>query len=169
MKSFSEKSGTHTVYLSLGTNKGDREANLENALIRLKDVLSEIRRSSMYRTRPMYLADQPEFLNMAIEGKTALPARDFFGKIQGIEESAGRDRRGERRMGPRVIDIDLLLFDAVILSEPDLQIPHPRLYERQFVLIPLLELAPDLADPASGRPFSSFLADLPDQGVYRQD
>jgi 2-amino-4-hydroxy-6-hydroxymethyldihydropteridine diphosphokinase len=166
MRSSSKKSELHTVFLSLGTNKGNRESNLVKAIALLKEILKDQHPSSVYRTEPMYVTDQPEFLNMVVTGKTELPAEEFFRKTQAIETDMGRDRTREQRMGQRIMDIDLLLFDSIVLSQVDLQIPHPRLRERRFVLVPLLEIAPDLADPRSGTPFSRFLADLPDQGVY---
>jgi 2-amino-4-hydroxy-6-hydroxymethyldihydropteridine diphosphokinase len=137
-----------TVYLSLGSNLGNRARNLYGALRRLgaKIGLAEI--SSLYETEPVGLAEQPWFLNLVCSAETVLSPRELLAITKGIEQEMGRERGV--RFGPRLIDIDLLLYDDLILQSEDLDIPHPRLHERHFVLIPLNELAPDLIHPILG-------------------
>jgi 2-amino-4-hydroxy-6-hydroxymethyldihydropteridine diphosphokinase len=154
------------VYLSLGSNLGDREHNLDTAVQALGSIFSGIRRSSIYETRPMYVVDQPEFLNMVVSGRCALQPSELLRRILVLELRMGRDRSSYTPKGPRIIDIDILLFGRRIVAERDLEIPHPRLRERQFVLIPLLQLEPELEDPQTRRPLAESLRSLEDQGVY---
>ncbi|MBN1458359.1 MAG: 2-amino-4-hydroxy-6-hydroxymethyldihydropteridine diphosphokinase [Armatimonadetes bacterium] len=156
------------VYLGLGTNLGDREQNLHDALARLKDVqgVNFLRQSRVYQTEPMHLEDQPEFLNMAVELEVSeqISARALLAIVKGIEEEIGRKHR--ERWGPREIDIDILLFGDEQIREDDFEVPHPRMWERAFVLAPLADLAPDLAAPTGER-----VADLAkrlgrEQGVH---
>jgi 2-amino-4-hydroxy-6-hydroxymethyldihydropteridine diphosphokinase len=155
------------VYLSLGSNLGDRLAFLSRAVGRLGQDLRELRVSSVYETAPMYNTSQPHFLNIAVAGLTRLSPRELLGRAQVIERELGRERGSGTPKGPRPIDIDLLLYAGRIVSEPDLSLPHPGLRERRFVLEPLLELEPLLGDPASGLPLAEALSRLPDQGVDR--
>jgi 2-amino-4-hydroxy-6-hydroxymethyldihydropteridine diphosphokinase len=153
------------VYLSLGSNLGDRLAFLRRAVRRLAPDLRELRVSSIYETAPMYNTSQPRFLNIAVAGLTRLSPRELLGRTQAIERDLGRERGSGAPKGPRSIDIDLLLCAGRIICEPDLSLPHPGLRERRFVLEPLLELEPLLRDPASGLPLAEALSRLPDQGV----
>jgi 2-amino-4-hydroxy-6-hydroxymethyldihydropteridine diphosphokinase len=114
----------------------------------------------------MYLEDQPKFLNMAIRGNCAIEPQELLRRILALEAKMGRDRSRYVPKGPRIIDIDILLFGRRVIKEESLTIPHPRLKERQFVLIPLLELEPGLRDPQTGRPLAESLESLEDQGVY---
>lgn len=114
----------------------------------------------------MYLADQPDFLNLAATGSTELEPLALLDALQAIEAANGRDRARELPKGPRTLDIDLLLFGELVLEEPRLKLPHPGVRERGFVLVPLLELAPDLADPRTGMPYARFLAEIGTGGVY---
>jgi 2-amino-4-hydroxy-6-hydroxymethyldihydropteridine diphosphokinase len=155
-----------TVYLSLGSNLGRREQNLNAAVQALSRILSGIRRSSIYETRPMYVEEQPKFLNMAVSGLCVLEPPELLGEILALEQQMGRDRSIYTPKGPRTIDIDILLFGRRIVKQENLSIPHPHLKERQFVLIPLLELEPDLQDPETGRALAQSLQALGDQGVY---
>ncbi len=137
------------VFLGLGTNLGDREQNLREAIARLKaaDGVNFLRQSRVYQTEPMHIADQPEFLNMVVEievNAEMLP-RDLLATIKAIEKNIGRTRR--ERWGPREIDIDILLFGDEHIVEDDFQVPHPRMWERAFVLAPLADLRPELASP----------------------
>jgi 2-amino-4-hydroxy-6-hydroxymethyldihydropteridine diphosphokinase len=157
---------TERVFLSLGSNLGRRERNLREAAEALSCCLEDIRCSSIYETRPMYVLKQPKFLNMVVAGRCALQPPELLQQIQEIETRLGRDRSHGTPKGPRLIDIDILLFGRRIIRRDELVIPHPRMKERQFVLIPLLELEPDLTDPATGQPLSSSLQSLQDQGVY---
>ncbi len=158
--------GRHLVYLSLGSNLGDRKRNLARAVACLQELLAELQVSSLYETAPMELADQPRFFNVAVCGRTALEPQALLKAIMGIESRLGRDRRGAVPKGPRVIDIDLLLFAERIIAEENLQVPHPRMTGRRFVLQPLLELDASLRHPASGEPLASYLERLGEQGVY---
>lgn len=156
------------VYLGLGTNLGDREQNLRDAIARLKDVsdVNFLRQSRVYQTEPMHIADQPEFLNMVVELEVAkdMSARALLATVKGIEEEIGRKHR--ERWGPREIDLDILLFGDEQIREDDFEVPHPRMWERAFVLAPLSDLAPDLTAPTGER-----VADLAkrlgrEQGVH---
>jgi 2-amino-4-hydroxy-6-hydroxymethyldihydropteridine diphosphokinase len=121
----------------------------------------------------MYVADQPYYLNAVGEVSSSAPPRQMLALLHRIEQSLGRDRSREIRMGPRTLDLDILLCGSLVQEDPGLTIPHPRLAERMFVLVPLLELSPDLRDPRTGAPFSRALAALLQQagsaeaeGVY---
>jgi 2-amino-4-hydroxy-6-hydroxymethyldihydropteridine diphosphokinase len=136
---------TATVYLGLGSNLGNRARNIYEALRRLRSHVRLDRVSSLYETEPVGLTDQPWFLNLVCSGQTALPAESLLVAVKGIERDMGR--KEGIRFGPRVIDIDILFYDDLVMETERLQIPHPRLHERGFVLIPLMELAPDLVHP----------------------
>jgi 2-amino-4-hydroxy-6-hydroxymethyldihydropteridine diphosphokinase len=138
------------AYIGLGTNLGDRELNLRRALERLEE-LGPVRASSIRETDPVGVTDQPKFLNAAAELATELPPRELLERLLEIERELGRDRATERRWGPRVIDLDLLLFGEEAIDEPGLTVPHPRLADRRFVLEPLCELNEDLALPDGTR------------------
>jgi 2-amino-4-hydroxy-6-hydroxymethyldihydropteridine diphosphokinase len=154
------------VYLSLGSNLGDRERNLGRAFELLSEILRDPIMSGIYRTDPLYVKDQPFFLNAAAKGHTLLAPEELIDRIHGIERFLGRNREAETRMGPRTLDIDILLFGNLEISTPSLTIPHPRMTERAFVLVPLLELAPELRDPRNGSPLKGSLPGLRGQGVY---
>jgi 2-amino-4-hydroxy-6-hydroxymethyldihydropteridine diphosphokinase len=155
-----------TAFLCLGSNLGRRESNLRRAVEALQACLEGIRSSSIYETAPMYIARQPKFLNMVVSGLCRLPADELLQEVLWIEAGLGRDRSRHVPKGPRVIDIDILLYGRKVIREERLIVPHPHMKERQFVLIPLLELEPGLADPETGRRFSEYLDRLEDQGVY---
>ena len=126
------------VAISLGSNVGDRTANLGKALALTSKSLSTIAVSSAYETEPMYLEDQPWFVNCALVARTEMAPRPLLRYLQDVEAEIGRRR--VVRYGPRIIDIDIVLYDRLIVSEPGLEIPHPRLAERAFVLVPLAEV-----------------------------
>jgi 2-amino-4-hydroxy-6-hydroxymethyldihydropteridine diphosphokinase len=137
------------VYLGLGSNIGDREATLNTAVAELSKAGAKVvRESSKIETDPVGFLDQPAFLNMAVEVETTKSPRELLAAILTIERQLGRVRT--IRNGPRTIDIDILLFGSVLVEEPDLTIPHPRMTERGFVLQPLAELCPDLIHPVTG-------------------
>lgn len=155
------------VVLSLGSNVGDTGTILREAIQELGRVLAGLRVSSLYVTKPQDFTDQADFHNIVCSGEFTGTPRELLRRIHLIEDAHGRDRAREIHKGPRPLDIDIILFDSVIVSEPDLVIPHERMKERQFVLIPLLELHPECADPVTGESLSSVLERLSDQGVEK--
>jgi 2-amino-4-hydroxy-6-hydroxymethyldihydropteridine diphosphokinase len=159
--------GGKQVYLSLGSNLGDRLGFLAGAVSRLAGFLRELRVSSVYETAPMYVTDQPRFLNVVVAGRTRLGPRRLLARCLAIERELGRDRAASGPKGPRPIDIDLLLYADRLIHRQGLRVPHPGLRERRFVLEPLLELEPGVLDPATGRRLGEALAGLPEQGVDR--
>lgn len=131
--------------LALGGNVGDARTTLARAVTALCDG-TDIRltaRSADYLTPPWGVEDQPAFINLCIAVDTALSPQDLLARAQAVERAFGRDRSRERRWGPRALDIDLLAYDDVVLSTAELMLPHPRLLERAFVLVPLAEIAPN--------------------------
>ena len=151
-----------TAYLGLGANLGDRAGNLAEAVRRIASrAVRVLRVSSSWETAPRGMLDQPWFLNQVIEVETDLSAVQLFQHVQDIELAMGRVRA--ERNGPRLIDIDILLYGDQRVSEPDLEIPHPRMGERRFVLEPLAELAPGLRHPLSGNTVQELLAKVMDQ------
>jgi 2-amino-4-hydroxy-6-hydroxymethyldihydropteridine diphosphokinase len=133
------------AYLGLGTNLGDRAANLRDAIQRLASTECRVmRESSIYETEPRDVLDQPWFLNQVIEIETTLFPMQLLARVQRIEREMGR--KPVVAKGPRLIDIDILLFGSATVSSPDLEIPHPRMWQRRFVLEPLAELVPDRRD-----------------------
>jgi 2-amino-4-hydroxy-6-hydroxymethyldihydropteridine diphosphokinase len=146
---------------------GDARAILDRAVVMLCDgeAVTLIARSSDYRTPPWGVEDQPPFINLCVAAATALPPRDLLARAQGVERALGRDRNRELRWGPRPVDIDLLAYDDVTLREPDLVLPHPRLFERAFVLVPLAEIAPDRR--ITGIRVADALARLDTTGIER--
>jgi len=133
------------AFIALGGNVGDVRATFERAIAMLCDGAAvRLRaRSSDYRTPPWGVTDQPSFVNAVIAVATSLPARALLARLQACEQALGRDRGSERHWGPRVIDLDLLAYDDLVLHEGDLTLPHPLLFERAFVLAPLAEIAAD--------------------------
>ncbi|MFP4372875.1 MAG: 2-amino-4-hydroxy-6-hydroxymethyldihydropteridine diphosphokinase [Spirochaetaceae bacterium] len=154
------------VFLGLGSNVGNRLGHLEFAFRRLADILSQLRVSPVYETEPLDYEDQPAFLNACVAGYCALDPLELLDSTQRIEAEAGRDRATEIRKGPRALDIDVLLYGALIREDPRLTVPHPGLTSRAFALKPLLDLAPDLIDPVTGTRYRSFLESLRGQGIY---
>jgi 2-amino-4-hydroxy-6-hydroxymethyldihydropteridine diphosphokinase len=135
----------HVVYLALGSNLGDRAANLRAAVGRLAVQVAVEHISSLYETEPAYVLDQPRFLNAVLSGRTALEPLALLAFLKEIERGLGRVPGA--RFGPRMIDLDILLYDDMALATDALTIPHPRMAERPFVLVPLAEIAPDLVPP----------------------
>ncbi len=153
------------VFVSLGSNLGDRQANLEQALRLLaSEAVHVVRRSSWYETDPVGYADQPAFLNLVVEVRTILEPRALLLRAHAVEAALGRVRT--IRWGPRAVDVDLLLYGRRVVEEPDLVVPHPRMRERAFVLVPLHEVAPDLVLP-DGTPVAALLPLVADQRVVR--
>lgn len=141
------------AYLGLGSNMADRAAMLLAALAALEERGAVVEaRSRVYETAPVGGPSQPDFLNQVVRIETDLDPRSLLHVCLDIESSLGRDRRHEVRWGPRPIDIDVLTYESAVVREPDLIIPHPRLAERAFVLVPLVEIDPDLWVPGLGTP-----------------
>lgn len=152
-----------TAYIALGSNLGDREATLRRALRMLdaRDDVTVRRVSSFIETAPAGgPADQGPYINAAAELETLLEPRELLAVLQQTEATLGRDRAGERRWGPRTCDLDILLMGEAVIDESELTIPHPRMTQRAFVLIPLAEIAPDAIHPVLKAPVSRLLADL---------
>jgi 2-amino-4-hydroxy-6-hydroxymethyldihydropteridine diphosphokinase len=133
--------------IGMGGNVGDVRATLDRAVVALCDGgdVRLLARSADYRTPPWGVTDQPAFINICLAVATALPPRALLDRALSIERAFGRNRASELRWGPRTLDIDIIAFDDLVLDEPGLTLPHPRLFERAFVLAPLAEIAPDRA------------------------
>ncbi len=155
-----KKGGLSLVYLGLGSNVGEREEYIEQAVFLLGKVkgITVTKRSSNVETEAEGVEDQPPFLNAAVEIETTLSPHKLLEATQEIEASLGRERGAE--WGPRTIDIDILLYDDQIISEDKLQIPHPLMHERVFVLKPLMELAPDVLHPTLEKTISELYEDI---------
>jgi 2-amino-4-hydroxy-6-hydroxymethyldihydropteridine diphosphokinase len=133
------------AFVALGGNVGDVRSTFRRAIVLFCDgtVVRLTARSSDYRTPPWGVTDQPPFVNAVIGISTSLPPLELLARAEQCERALGRDRTRERRWGPRSIDIDFLAYDDLVLSDPGLILPHPHLFERAFVLVPLAEIAPD--------------------------
>jgi 2-amino-4-hydroxy-6-hydroxymethyldihydropteridine diphosphokinase len=149
-----------TAYLLLGSNLGDREANLKKAVARIGTVSTLLSESAIYITKAWGKTDQPDFLNQAIGIKTTDSPLELLREILAIELALGRAR--QEHWGPRLIDIDILLFGAQIVKHPRLQIPHPELSNRRFALMPLAEIAASVVHPQTKRSINEHLAMCPD-------
>ena len=156
------------AYIGLGTNLGNRQANLQMALKELTTLptMELCRVSSVYETAPVGMTDQPDFLNMVAQGETTLSPRELLDALLHIENKMGRTRTV--RWGPRVIDLDLLLYGDTQISLPGLTVPHPRLPERAFVLTPLAEIAPGLILPSSKETIENLSGKLGKTGNIRR-
>lgn len=154
------------VFLGLGSNVGDSIGIIGNAFGRLSTILRDARLSSLWRSRALYVEEQPDFVNAVARGETRLSPYELLDAIHEIEAEFGRDRSRERAKGPRTLDIDILLYGSSIITDDELIVPHPGLKERQFALVPLLELDRELVDPMTGEPYSRILERLPTQGIY---
>jgi 2-amino-4-hydroxy-6-hydroxymethyldihydropteridine diphosphokinase len=157
------------VFLGLGSNRGDSRAILGRACDRLGGLLSGMKQSGIYRTSPLYVTDQPDFLNMVVVGTTGLKPTELLEAVNAIEAGEGRDRAVERLKGERSLDIDILLYGDLTMATDRLVIPHRGMLERKFVLIPLLELEPSVVDPRTGLSFALALPALEGQGIYYDD
>ena len=143
-----------TIYLGLGSNLGDREANLRRALAALAPEINVTKVSPTYETEPMYVMDQPKYLNAVCGATTEISPPNILRKIKETEKEMGEHAHNE----PRIIDIDLLFYGNEIVRTPELVIPHPKISERAFVLMPLSDIAPDFVHPVLG----STIAELRD-------
>lgn len=154
------------VFLALGANLGDREKNLHEAIARVAPFVDITSTSSIYETEPVGVREQPWFLNLVVRGTTTLSPVDLLRRVKKIEIEMGRSEG--IRFGPRPIDIDILFYDRLIELSPALTIPHPRLHERAFVLIPLAEIAPDFVHPRFRLRIRDLLAGLESPDEVRQ-
>ena len=153
------------LYLALGTNLGDRFANLQAAIAALSPAIRVLNQSPVYETPPWGLTTQPAFLNMVLKGQTALAPVELLKHLKHLETELGR--LPAVRWGPRRIDMDILLYDKQILDTPELTIPHPHLHERAFVLVPLADLEPDLVHPVLGVSIDQLRSAVDTAGVKR--
>ncbi len=144
------------VYLGIGSNIGDREDNCLKAISLLEENgLKITKRSSLHETEPWGVKNQPQFVNMAVEAETDLSPRELLVILKKIENAMGR--LPEKKWGPRIIDIDILMYDDLKINEADLTVPHPLMHERAFVLVPLSEIAPEKVHPALHKTISELL------------
>jgi 2-amino-4-hydroxy-6-hydroxymethyldihydropteridine diphosphokinase len=155
-----------TAFLGLGSNVGDREANLRDAVERLaSEEIRVLRRSSVYETAPQEILDQPWFLNAVVEVETSMFPLQLLARIREIERQMGRRRVTAK--GPRNIDIDILFYGRSVIATAELEVPHPRIAQRRFVLEPMAEIAPEFRHPVTGRTAMEMLAAVEPQGVRR--
>ena len=151
-----ESEGVHLVFIGAGTNLGDRRANLAGALREIEAIGAIEKVSSVYESEPVGPRDQPTFWNLVLRLRTSLRPFELLQELKRLEHRLGR--RPTFRHGPRVIDLDVLLYGAERIDEPELEVPHPRMMERAFVLIPLVELDPELRHPVTGERLADRLA-----------
>ncbi len=153
------------VYIGVGGNQGDRLSILLDCLLKLKDLLEDLKYSSIWETKPMVLQNQPDFLNLVVSGDYTETPEKLLHSLWEIEKKAGRDRRYEVSKGPRPLDLDILLFGDIQMQSETLSIPHPAMLKRAFVLVPLTELNPDITIPGKTIFYKQYLPDVDNQGV----
>jgi 2-amino-4-hydroxy-6-hydroxymethyldihydropteridine diphosphokinase len=155
------------AYLSLGSNMGDSLATITRAPEALRQYGVRVKRqSSLYETEPVEVVDQAWFVNSVVEAETELDPQGLLTRVLEVERSLGR-KRGIPK-GPRVIDIDILLYGNELIRSPDLEIPHPKMAVRRFVLVPLVEIAPDVFHPVLKKTASELLGETPDRSIVRR-
>ena len=153
----------HSVIISVGSNIGDKRANCRQSIDHLLDSgnASLVKASRFYRTSPVDFMDQDWFVNAAVKVQTPLEPLDLLATLQSIQQQAGRTKSGIR-FGPRVLDLDIIFFDQLVLKTPALEIPHPRMHKRRFVLQPICDIDPDIVHPLLNMPVKSLLNQLDD-------
>ena len=154
------------VFLGLGGNLGDRREMMRSAVAEIRGVIDDVRVSSLYESAAWGVTDQPAFLNAVVRGRTSLPPLELLDATQAIENDLGRVR--EQRWGPRLIDIDILLYGSEVIDEPRLKVPHPYMTQRGFVLRPLADLAAGLTLP-DGSLVGELLTTVDQNGLRRID
>ena len=158
---------TPRVFLGLGSNLGNRSAHVSEAVLHLEEMgILTIQCSSLYETQPVEVTDQPDFINLASEVQTQLKAEILLETCLLVERKMGRLRREPK--GPRIVDIDILFYGQEIWHSRQLSIPHPAIAQRRFVLVPMVEIAPDFQDPVSGFTMKSLLEHCPDHSSVRR-
>jgi 2-amino-4-hydroxy-6-hydroxymethyldihydropteridine diphosphokinase len=155
----------HTVYLALGSNLGDRLANLKEAIAALPPQMEVQAKSSIYETPPWGYEAQPKFLNQVIKAETYLAPGPLLKHLKRLEVALGRQESFPN--GPRQIDMDILFYDDLVLNSPSLVIPHPRLHERGFVLLPLMDISPDLVHPVNQKSVREMAAECEAAGIEK--
>ncbi|HBG75008.1 MAG: 2-amino-4-hydroxy-6-hydroxymethyldihydropteridine diphosphokinase [Chloroflexi bacterium GWB2_49_20] len=154
---------THTIYLALGSNLGDRLSNLETAIQSMPPGILVLKRSSIYETPPWGFEDQPAFLNMVLQAETQFSPWKLLKFLKALESGMGR--QPSFRNGPRLIDLDILFYDQLVSEQSGLVIPHARIAERAFVLVPLAEIAPGWMHPVLQVTIQELLAGVESQGI----
>lgn len=155
----------HIVYLALGSNMGNRAANLKEAIAALPPQMEVKARSKVYETPPWGFAEQEKFLNQVVKVDTYVQPEALMKHLKRLEVALGR--KPSFQNGPRLIDIDILFYDNLVLETPTITIPHPRAHERGFVLMPLMDVAPDLMHPVKGRSVRDLLAGCDLRGIVQ--
>lgn len=153
------------VTLALGSNLGDRASNLAQACLEISKFCTVTKTSSIYETPPWGVTDQPAFLNQVLITSTELSPVELLTAVKNVEVKMGR--QATYRYGPRLIDIDILLYGDLMMDTPTLVIPHPRMFERAFVLVPLLEIEPDLVSPVDHQPVNELLKHMDTGGIVK--